>query len=679
VTVTEGNAGTVTATFTVSLSAPANGADVTFNIATQNNTAVSGSDYVARSLTNQIIPAGQQSYTFTVTVNGDTTLEPDENFFVNVTSVSGANLLDGQGVGTIQNDDFPTLTINDVSLNEGNAGTTTFTFTVSLSAPAAVPVTFDIATADGTAQDGTPAGEDNDYVARSLTGQTISAGQQTFTFDVPVNGDANVETNETFFVNVTNVSGATVLDGQGLGTIQNDDSPPTLSINDVTKNEGNSGTTTFTFTVSLSTPAPTGGVSFNIATQDNTATVADNDYVAKSLTSQTIAAGSQTYSFDVTVNGDMAVEPDETFFVNLSGAANATIFDGQGVGTITNDDAVVASADLSVTKTDSPDPVAIGNDITYTITITNGGPDVATSTVLSDTVPTNTTFRSITPPAGWTCPTQPAAGGTGAISCTNPSFGVGSAIFTLVVRVNISVTDGTIISNMASVNSSTADSNGGNNSATQTTTVKQPLLVISQIYPGGGLSNAAFTNDFIEIFNRGTTTVDFAVTPYSVQFLSTGAATWAKTDITSGKIAPGQYFLIQEASSGAVGVALPTPDTTGTINLTSTTPGKVALVLGTTLLTGTCPGDDGATPFNPVGFVDFVGYGGNASTANHCYEGAGPASFSTSTDQNRRSTIRTSSCTDTNVNSADFSNPTNPTGATPPVPRNTATTKVSCP
>jgi predicted extracellular nuclease len=208
-----------------------------------------------------------------------------------------------------------------------------------------------------------------------------------------------------------------------------------------------------------------------------------------------------------------------------------------------------------------------------------------------------------------------------------------------------------------------------------------PNLVISQIYPGGGNASASFTNDFIELFNRGTTTVDFSVTPYSVQFLSTGATIWVKTDLTTGTIAPGQYFLIQEASGGAVGAALPAPDATGTINLTSTTPGKVALVLGASLFTGNCPGDDGLSPFNPVNstIADFVGYGGNATTANHCYEGAGPAPFSTSTNQNARSTIRTSSCTDTNVNSADFTNPTNPTGATPPVPRNKVTTPTPCP
>jgi predicted extracellular nuclease len=113
---------------------------------------------------------------------------------------------------------------------------------------------------------------------------------------------------------------------------------PSLSINDVTVTEGNAGTTTASFTVSLSSPAPVGGVTFDIATQDNTATVADNDYVMRSLTGQSILQGSQTYTFDVTVNGDTNNEPNETFFVNVTNVVGATLQDGQGLGTITNDD-----------------------------------------------------------------------------------------------------------------------------------------------------------------------------------------------------------------------------------------------------------------------------------------------------------------------------------------------------
>jgi predicted extracellular nuclease len=239
---------------------------------------------------------------------------------------------------------LPNLSIDDVSLNETNAGTTIFTFTVNLSAPAGPGgVTFDIATADGTAQDGNPGGEDNDYVAKSLSGQTIPSGSSTYTFDVTVNGDTTPETNETFFVNVTSVTGANVTDGQGQGTIQNDDVAPNLTINDVSLFEENVGTTTFTFTVSLSAPAGIGGVSFDIATADGTAqddnpATEDNDYVAKSLPGQTIPEGSSTYTFDVLVNADGIAESDETFFVNVTNVTNAIATDGQGQGTLINDD-----------------------------------------------------------------------------------------------------------------------------------------------------------------------------------------------------------------------------------------------------------------------------------------------------------------------------------------------------
>lgn len=113
---------------------------------------------------------------------------------------------------------------------------------------------------------------------------------------------------------------------------------PNLSINDFSQLEGNAGNTTFTFTVTLNAPAPAGGVTFDIVTQDNTATTANSDYVALSLSSQTIAAGISSYSFSVTVNGDVNYEPDETFNVNVTNVINAVVTDGQGVGIIINDD-----------------------------------------------------------------------------------------------------------------------------------------------------------------------------------------------------------------------------------------------------------------------------------------------------------------------------------------------------
>ena len=111
-----------------------------------------------------------------------------------------------------------------------------------------------------------------------------------------------------------------------------------LSIGNVIAQEGNSGTTSFDFTVSLTVPAGPGGVTFDIATQDDSATTADSDYAGSTLTSQLIPQGSSTYQFSVDVTGDSTVEADEAFFVNVSNVSGTVLGDGQGVGTIVDDD-----------------------------------------------------------------------------------------------------------------------------------------------------------------------------------------------------------------------------------------------------------------------------------------------------------------------------------------------------
>jgi hypothetical protein len=165
---------------------------------------------------------------------------------------------------------------------------------------------------------------------------------------------------------------------------------PLLSINNVTLSEGNSGTTNFNFTVSLSTPAPAGGVSFDITTQDGTTNPATqpSDYTAKSLTSQTIPAGSSTYNFTVAVNGDVDVEPDEIFFVNVSNVTGAIVDDGQGLGTITNDD--VSPVLTSITVTSSP----AGR------TVTIDGNTLTTPQTFNWTPGSNHTIATTTPQSG---------------------------------------------------------------------------------------------------------------------------------------------------------------------------------------------------------------------------------------------------------------------------------------
>lgn len=142
----------------------------------------------------------------------------------------------------------PTLSINDVAVAEGNSGTVTATFSVSVSSPSHAGVTFDIATADGTGA--TPATTaDNDYVFNSLSAQHIPAGSALYRFDVIVNGDTAIESDEQFLVHVTNVVGALVNKDTGVGTIVNDDLAP-LPTTDVVISQvyGGGGSAGATFT-----------------------------------------------------------------------------------------------------------------------------------------------------------------------------------------------------------------------------------------------------------------------------------------------------------------------------------------------------------------------------------------------------------------------------------------------
>ena len=201
-----------------------------------------------------------------------------------------------------------------------------------------------------------------------------------------------------------------------------------------------------------------------------------------------------------------------------------------------------------------------------------------------------------------------------------------------------------------------ADAQSRSSNLTINLTVQTPAppgnVVISQVYGGGGNSGAPFTHDFIELFNRSAAPVN--LTGWSVQYGSGSGSTWQKTDLT-GTIAPGQYFLIQQASGGANGVALPAPDVTGTITLAATA-GKVALVNNIGLLSGACP-------LGP-NTIDFAGYGSGAN----CVEGAGAAPAPSGTT----SILRVGQgFGDTNNNALNFS-----TGA--PAPRNTASPLGDC-
>ncbi|MEH2220223.1 MAG: Calx-beta domain-containing protein [Nostoc sp.] len=333
VSVTEGNTGTTTnANFTISLS-NASSEQVTVNYNTSDGTAqVADSDYNSASGTIIFAP-GETSKTLGVGITGDNKTEANETFSVNLSGATNATFTDSLGVGTIIDDDNQsTISISDISLLEGNAGTTNNAkFTVTLSAPSLQQVTVNYNTSDGTAQVA-----DSDY--NSASGTIIFApGETSKTLGIGVIGDNKFEANETFSVNLFGATNATITDSLGVATIINDDEPPAISIGDVSLNEGTTGMTTnakFVVTLSSEFYQP---IVVSYSTSDGTAKTSDYDYNS-ALGTVVFNPGETSKTISIGVTGDNKVESNETFFVNLSGAANARFANNQGVGTIINDD-----------------------------------------------------------------------------------------------------------------------------------------------------------------------------------------------------------------------------------------------------------------------------------------------------------------------------------------------------
>jgi hypothetical protein len=233
------------------------------------------------------------------------------------------------------------LEILDAFANEGSTGTRNATFSVRLGVRSEHVVTVAYATSDATASAG------SDYLPASGT-LTFAPGSSFRTFVVQIVGDTLDEETETFLVSLMDPVNASLKDGQATGTIPDDDPPPDLLIDDLRSFEGNGGSTTMLFTVSLSRPSQL-PVTVNFATATSgpaTATPgADYTPVSGTLTFPSLVT---TRTIEVPLIADAVAEPDETFFVSLSGATNAFLFDTTALGTIMNDDCSVVPRSPSV-------------------------------------------------------------------------------------------------------------------------------------------------------------------------------------------------------------------------------------------------------------------------------------------------------------------------------------------
>ena len=357
--VVEGDSGSTTMTFTVTLS-PAASVQATVGYAEAAiDTATPGTDYTAVAAGTLTFAPGETTQTISVTVNGDATAESDETVRLALSSPTPSGFVIatgmGTGTGTIVDDDTPTLTIDSPRVAEGNSGTTEMTFTVTLSPTSTgqVQVLWWEA-AGGTAQSGT------DYAALAGGTLTFAAGETSKTIAVEVRGDSEIEPDETVRVAISNPSpsGTFIRNADGyratfaisVGTIANDDRPsppsslPSLTIDAPQVVEGPSGTMAtlrFTVTMSRTTARPV-----TVIWEDTGSGTAragalcerGADYLAFAPGTVTFAPGTRTRTIDVTVIGDAVDEPAELVVVRLRSAVNATLSISTGVGTITDDD-----------------------------------------------------------------------------------------------------------------------------------------------------------------------------------------------------------------------------------------------------------------------------------------------------------------------------------------------------
>lgn len=358
-----------------------------------SNSALSSIDYTDTSGTLNF-GSGVVSQTIQVDILGDTLDEFDETFTVTLSSPSaGTSIGDGEAIVTIiDNDAEPTVSINDVSVTELNAGTTAATFDVTLNAASSKPITIAYATNNATAV------FNSDYITNSGT-VSFDPGQTAKTVTIDVVGDTLDEIDETYEVNLSTVANGnvTIGDGQGIGTIEDDDDPPTITIDNTAVTEVNNGSSnTAAFTVTLS--APSGKmVSIDYAdTLTGTAT-SGTDYVTISNGQLIFSPGETEKTINVTVNGDNLYEGNETFAIELSSAINATNGASMlGTATIEDNDTqpTVTINNTAVTEVDN----GSSNIATFTITLSN--PSVETISVdfadtLTGTATSGTDYTTI--------------------------------------------------------------------------------------------------------------------------------------------------------------------------------------------------------------------------------------------------------------------------------------------
>lgn len=462
--------------------------DVVVSFTTTEGSAKAGSDYVAHSGTTHTILAGNTSVNIPVVIVGDNVAEGIETFSgtISISNANGQNinLVTATATATIQNDDFATLSINDITVNEG-AGTAIFTVILNAAVQDGASVSYtttnDTAVAPG------------DYTSQSGTLTFTGTAGETKTIAVTIIDDNIAEANEVFYVDLSSATGTgvSITKSRGICNI-NDNDAVVISLAGFSVTETNaSQSKNF---VATSNRAAQHDIEILFSTSDGTA-ISGNDYQAQSNVKYIIVAGQLSVNIPVVILGDELSEPEESFtgtiILENANGQQVSINPATATATIIDDD----FTNLAITKTiGGTPPYYVGSNVTFTITVQNTGTRNAFNVTVEDILSSGFEFVSANTLAG---------------TWVNPDWNIGtlnsgsSVTLQLVAKINASG----IYTNTATVTSTTTDNNSADNSAviTITATPRADLLIeklVSKLSPVIG-EDVVFT---LKVKNNGPST-----------------------------------------------------------------------------------------------------------------------------------------------------------------------------
>ena len=416
---------------------------------------------------------------------------------------------------------------------------------------------------------------------------------------------------------------------------------------------------TATYTIPVENVSPYGSTSGVVTMNDTLPTGLTP--ISASGTGWSCSIASQTVScVDPTVLAANSFYPSITVTANVlqtapSTETNTALVSGGGEVNLANDSAtdvanVISTADLSISNTASPNPVAAGSNITYTQVVTNNGPSAADNASLVEAVPNNATFVSMATPAGWSC-TTPAVGSTGNVVCTDLNMpGSTAATFSLVVKVNTGTANGTVITDTANVSSSVSDPNSANNTASASTVVGAAAgadLIVTNaaspngVAPGGNITYTQVVTNVGSLTATAATFTESTLPAADVTYVSISTAAapgWTCTappvSCTNPSVAAGATGTITAVYKVNATTPVGTTITnTATVNAGNQTGGANSAIATDTVTATTSQADFGlttaATPLsvfagNDITYVQTITNSGPAAATSVSFQEAVP-------------------------------------------------------